>query len=173
MNNTADSGQVSIKDNRKKGGYICPYKKCMLPQKKTGKYVFQTLYLLGASIYMQMDIDNYTLLSIALFIIPILLDLWYADSKNRIWTGLRVLVFGVALFLFAVALMWELHVLEYQTVSQCFAVNAASDLFAGALVPKKVISHLLVALSFYPIVLYFGTPSVADSGILNYVVLNE
>lgn len=171
MNSTADSGQVSTKDKNKKGGYICPYEKCMLPQNKSGKYVFQTLYLLGASIYMQMDVANYTLLSIALFIIPILLDLWYADSKNRIWQALRCFVFLVAVFLFAVALMWELHVLEYQTEVRCFVVNAASDLGAGASISKKLISHLLVALSFYPIVLYFGTPSVADSEILDYVAL--
>lgn len=173
MNGTADNGQASTKDKRKKGGYICPYEKCMLPQNKSGKYVFQTLYLLAASIYMQMDVANYTLLSIALFIIPILLDLWYADSKNWIWKVLRGFVFLVAVFLFAVALMWELQVLGYQTVDQCFVVNASSDLLAGASIPKKLISHLLVALSFYPIVLYFGTPSVADSEILNYTVLNE
>lgn len=167
MNSTTDSGQVSKKEKRKKDEYICPYEKCMLPQSKSGKYVFQTLYLLAASIYMQMDVANYTLLSIALFIIPILLDLWYADSKNWLWKVLRCLVFLVAIFLFAVALMWELHVLEYQTVSQCFVVDASSDLMTGASIQKKLISHLLVALSFYPIVLYFGTPSVTDSEIMN------
>ena len=173
MNGTADSGQVSTKEKRKKGGYICPYKKCMLPQGKNGKYVFQTLYLLAASIYMQMDVANYTLLSIALFIIPILLDLWYADSKNRIWQAVRFLVFVVAVLLFAVALMWELQVLEYQTAGQRFVVNASSDLLAGASISKKLISHLLVTLSFYPIVLCFGAPSVPDSEILNYVALKE
>lgn len=171
MSSTSDNDHVAVKDKRKKSEYICPYEKCMLPQKKSGKYALQSLYLLAASIYMQMDVANYTLLSIALFVIPILLDLWYADSKNVVWKAVRYLVFLIAVFLFAVALMWELHVLDYHPDQLRFIVSRSSDLFAGLSISKKLVSHLLVFLSAYPFVLYVGTPSATDSEILNHVVL--
>lgn len=173
MNSTADNERATIKDNRKKSAFICAYEKCMLPKKELGKCVLQCCYLFMASLQMQMDVNNYTILPAWLFLFPILLDFCFANITSKLWRVLRVVGIVVAGVLFAVSVLWYMNYFVYDDKSMCFMVNVASDVFSGFYIPKKVLSYCFVAMSFYPIVLYVGAPNAVDSEFLNYVVLQE
>lgn len=135
----------------------CYYTKCMLP-KSNQKYGWQIVCLILSLMYLAKDYSQFTMLSVALYLLPIVLDLWTIELEPRwldIFRSGTALLDSLICILFAGGALAEL----LTDSGDSFTVVSTSIILAGYTISKKYVFLFAAVNLLIPIMFFVGAPN--------------
>ena len=134
----------------------CAYNYCMLP-KNNNRYWAQLVFYIIAFCFIALDAHAFTFLSLFIYVIPIVLDLLFAEIKNGFLTKLKYffLVANIILALICIVGQFGFFVDEGTNIK----VVETSMILANTQIPKNLLLFLLLVDLVIPVIMVFGTPN--------------
>lgn len=135
----------------------CIYNVCQLP-KNNNAYLFQLVYAVITAIILGGNRNEFTLISILLYIAPFLIDLTQNEIESKAYGSVRMLLIldDILLLIFAICGMFIMDESE-----QYFTIKETAILFNGFAIGKQIVFFMCFANIVVPLLLYKVVPCQA------------
>lgn len=134
----------------------CPYSYCPIPENNT-IYLWESIYMLIASIALINFPSTMTAFSIILLLFPSVLELLFAKPKQVLFIVVVWLFRAVDGYVILLCILKLASLIEYKG-TQFFVPTTAIFLPGKCLLSTKILAGFLIANLVPPLAYYFGNP---------------
>lgn len=134
----------------------CIYQNCKLPENNK-RYGVQAAYLFLSLTYLLKDTAQFNFFSLALFVMPVLMDLYFGSLEGGILSLIRIcfIILNTVLILICVLGFFSVIV----EIEDSFVVTSTAVIFANYSIPKCYIAWLLPIELLIPLIYWKGAPN--------------
>ena len=165
---TENGASMGNRNNRRNSNTIrCAYSECKLPN-DNARFGIQFFYLFISVLFLFKDPKSFSFFAIAMYTVPILLDLAYSQLNGCVFKAIRVffLVFNGCIVSACILGLFGFIVDNEDT----FTVIKTSLVLADCSLKKAQLVVPLLLELVVPVIMFFGSPNKRSRNAIEYVM---